>query len=86
MINQSDETRNRPTKRQHQSDFFNRPVDLPALVAITHLAVNVRSAACLNSCRYSKCQTAVETELLGTAEPALQARSTSDVTETYVRR
>ena len=27
-------------------------------------------------------QTAIETELLGTAEPGLQARSTSDVTET----
>ena len=44
--------------------------------------MNVRSAACLNSCRYSKCQTAVETELLGTAEPGLQVKSTSDVTET----
>jgi hypothetical protein len=32
--------------------------------------------------RYSKCQAAVETELLGTAEPGLQARSTSAVTET----
>jgi len=30
MIKQSDETRNRPTKRQHKSDFFNRPVGFPA--------------------------------------------------------
>ena len=44
--------------------------------------MNVRFAACLNSCRYSKYQTAVETEFLGSAEPGLQVKSTSDVTET----
>ena len=31
MIKQSDEARNRPAKRQHKSDFFNRPVGLSAL-------------------------------------------------------
>jgi hypothetical protein len=59
-----------------------RNVDLPALVAVTHIAGECSFRGVSKLISVFKVQTAVETELLGTAEPGLQARSTSDLTET----